>query len=374
MSDNYRVLRALRLYLVLDPGLCGGSEGLVRTAQAAAAAGVTAVQLRAPNWKKRLYAECGRELLKVLAPYDVPLFINDHADVAVAIGAHGVHVGQSDLSPEDCHRLMTPDMMLGLSVSNVSECLGVDPALVDYIGIGPYRATPTKKDAAAEIGLSGLTDIVSRAPCPSVAIGGIKAADVGSLDAADGDRGTGRTADDVRQARKTDFGSRILLGGRSPVGTDADVVDERRIHAEAFRHVGDRKPEHHVGRHQAMAVFRREIRLADMHAVSADGDGDVRVVVDEERHVVRGEHLEELPAAFGIKALLPVGSPELHGRDACRGSGLRRADQALGAAAETGIKHQIKTKSAKNPVVVGHDGPHSADVKSAGLIRWSPSR
>ena len=181
MSDNYRVLRALRLYLVLDPGLCGGSEGLVRTAQAAAAAGVTAVQLRAPNWKKRLYAECGRELLKVLAPYDVPLFINDHADVAVAIGAHGVHVGESDLSPEDCHRLMTPDMMLGLSVSNVSECLGVDPALVDYIGIGPYRATPTKKDAAAEIGLSGLTDIVSRAPCPSVAIGGIKAADVGSV-------------------------------------------------------------------------------------------------------------------------------------------------------------------------------------------------
>ena len=181
MSDNYRVLRDLRLYLVLDPGLCGGSESMVRTAQAAAAAGVTAVQLRAPDWKKRLYAECGRELLKALAPYDVPLFINDHADVAVAIGAHGVHVGQSDLSPEDCRRLMTPDMMLGLSVSNVPECLGVDPALVDYIGIGPYRATATKKDAAAEIGLSGLTDIVSRAPCPSVAIGGIKAADVGSV-------------------------------------------------------------------------------------------------------------------------------------------------------------------------------------------------
>ena len=76
---------------------------------------------------------------------------------------------------------MTPGMMLGLSVSNVSECLGVAPALVDYIGISPYRAPPPKKDAAAEIGLSGLSDIVSRAPCPSVAIGGIKAADVGSV-------------------------------------------------------------------------------------------------------------------------------------------------------------------------------------------------
>ena len=181
-----------RLPIVMD-GFISGVAALCAgrlcppAEKAAAAAGVTAVQLRAPDWKKRLYAECGRELLKVLAPYDVPLFINDHADVAVAIGAHGVHVGQSDLSPEDCHRLMTPGMMLGLSVSNVSECLGVDPALVDYIGIGPYRATPTKKDAAAEIGLSGLTNIVSRAPCPSVAIGdgvasgGIRPADVGSV-------------------------------------------------------------------------------------------------------------------------------------------------------------------------------------------------
>lgn len=181
MTDNARLRRLLRLYLVLDPDLCGGPEGMIQTAEAVARAGVTAVQLRAPAWKKRLYAECGRALLKALAPHDVPLFINDHADVAVAIGAQGVHVGQSDLSPEDCRRLMPPGMLLGLSVSNRAECLQVDASLVDYIGVGPYRATATKKDAAAAIGLEGLAGIVACSPCPSVAIGGIRTSDIGSV-------------------------------------------------------------------------------------------------------------------------------------------------------------------------------------------------
>lgn len=178
MIDQAKLRHLLRLYLVLDPDLCGGPEGMVRTAEAAACAGVTAVQLRAPHWKKRMYAECGHELLKALAPHDVPLIVNDHADVAVAIGAHGLHVGQSDLSPEDCRRLMPPDMILGLSISSMDECRRIDPNLVDYIGIGPYKDTATKKDAAAATGLAGLADIARASVCPSVAIGGIKAADV----------------------------------------------------------------------------------------------------------------------------------------------------------------------------------------------------
>lgn len=169
---------ALRLYLVLDPDLCGGELGMVQTAVQAAEAGVTTVQLRAPQWKKRRYAECGRALLKALAPYRVPLIVNDHVDVAVAIGAQGAHVGQDDLSPIDCRQLMPPEMILGLSVTNMTECLAVDAHVVDYIGIGPVWPTDTKKDAADAVGLPGLVDIVRASPCPSVAIGGITARDV----------------------------------------------------------------------------------------------------------------------------------------------------------------------------------------------------
>ena len=172
---------SLRLYLVLDPDLCGGSAGMVDTAIQAAKAGVTTIQLRAPNWKKRQYAECGRALLKALEPYHVPLIVNDHADVAIAIGAQGIHVGQDDLSVTDCRKLMPSDMILGLSVTNLEECLAVDPKLVDYIGIGPVWPTSTKKDAAEALGLPGLIEIVQHAPCPSVAIGGITAADVPSI-------------------------------------------------------------------------------------------------------------------------------------------------------------------------------------------------
>ena len=170
--------RILKLYLVLDPDLCGGFEGMVETAKEAAEAGATVVQLRAPDWKKRRLAACGREILKVLRPLGIPLIVNDHIDVAVAIGADGVHVGQDDLSPEDCRRQMPEGMILGLSVSNLDEARAVDPALVDYVGIGPVHNTSTKPDAAPALGIDGLHAVVDAAPCPSVAIGGIKTRDI----------------------------------------------------------------------------------------------------------------------------------------------------------------------------------------------------
>lgn len=186
----------LSLYLVLDPDLCGGAEGMVSTTLAAIQGGVTVVQLRAPNWKKRAVAECARELLRLM-PASVPLVINDHADVARAVGAAGVHVGQKDLSPEDCRLIVGPDAIVGLSIANDDELsrLIIDersrsspdddvsrpaddehsrlPRAVDYIGIGPVFPTGTKKDAAPVVGLDGLRRLLGNAPVPAVAIGGI---------------------------------------------------------------------------------------------------------------------------------------------------------------------------------------------------------
>lgn len=186
----------LSLYLVLDPDLCGGAEGMVSTTLAAIQGGVTVVQLRAPTWKKRAVAECARELLRLM-PTSVPLIINDHADVARAVGAAGVHVGQKDLSPEDCRLIVGPDAIVGLSIANDDELsrLIIDeqsrfspdddmsrPAddehsrlsrTVDYIGIGPVFPTGTKKDAAPVVGLDGLQRLLRDAPVPAVAIGGI---------------------------------------------------------------------------------------------------------------------------------------------------------------------------------------------------------
>ncbi|MCF0252998.1 MAG: thiamine phosphate synthase [Duodenibacillus sp.] len=164
----------LSVYLVLDPGLCGGARGMVETALAAARGGATCVQLRAPQWKKRELAECGRALLAALAPAGVPLIVNDHADVCAAIGAQGLHVGQDDLSPGDARAVIGPDRALGLSITHARQLAAVDASLVDHIGAGPVFTTATKPDADPATGWEGLAAICRGTALPAVAIGGIK--------------------------------------------------------------------------------------------------------------------------------------------------------------------------------------------------------
>lgn len=164
----------LLLYLVLDPDLCGGAEGMVRTARLAAENGATVVQLRAPNWKKRQWLATARELKSVLEPFGVPLIINDHIDIALAVDADGVHVGQDDMPVADVRRLIGPDKWLGLSVTNAVQMAEVPYELVDYLGIGPVYPTGTKSDAAPVVGVSAFAKLVAESRLPVVGIGGIQ--------------------------------------------------------------------------------------------------------------------------------------------------------------------------------------------------------
>ena len=163
----------LSLYLVLDPDLCGGAANMVRTARLAAQNGASVVQLRAPHWKKREWYDCARELKRVLAPLGVPLIVNDQVDIALAVDADGVHVGQNDLPADAVRRLIGPDKWLGLSVSNAVELAAVPAGVVDHLGIGPVFATATKTDAAPATGLPRLADLCAASRQPVVAIGGI---------------------------------------------------------------------------------------------------------------------------------------------------------------------------------------------------------
>lgn len=173
-SNGLKPALDLSLYLVLDPDLCGGSAGMVQTARLAAESGATVVQLRAPNWKKRQWLETAAELKAVLAPLGIPLIINDQVDVALAIDADGVHVGQDDLPVAETRRLIGPTKILGLSVSN-GEQLGDVPEGVDYLGIGPVYPTGTKLDASPVTGVTVFAQMVATTALPVVAIGGINA-------------------------------------------------------------------------------------------------------------------------------------------------------------------------------------------------------
>lgn len=170
-----------RTYLVTDPRLCG-ARGVVETVRLAVEGGVGAVQLRDPEASTRELCRLGDRLRATLDGTGVPLIVDDRVDVALAIGADGVHVGQSDLPALAAREILGDDGIVGLSVSTVAEVVeatALAVGVVDYLGVGPVLATPTKPDASAPVGLDGTRHLVAAAGhLPCIAIGGIDAANV----------------------------------------------------------------------------------------------------------------------------------------------------------------------------------------------------
>jgi len=162
----------LRLCLVTDRGLSRGRthEEIVA---AAVRGGATMVQLREKDADTRDFVERARALKAVLAAAGVAFVINDRVDVALAVDADGVHVGQSDMRVEDVRRLVGPDKIVGLSITNAGEIVRPDAMLADYLGVGPVYAQATKADAAPPLGVEGLRKMRALNGRPFMAIGGL---------------------------------------------------------------------------------------------------------------------------------------------------------------------------------------------------------
>lgn len=158
-----------RLYLVTDRSQMGGRD-IVWVVEAALRGGVTAVQLREKSCGTREFIEVARRLQPVLAAPGVPLIINDRVDVALAVGAEGVHLGQSDMDYATARRLMGPQALIGISAETLEQALAADG---DYLGVGPIFSTPTKPDAAPAWELDTLRRLRPQSKQLLVAIGGI---------------------------------------------------------------------------------------------------------------------------------------------------------------------------------------------------------
>ncbi|NBC47869.1 MAG: thiamine phosphate synthase [Gammaproteobacteria bacterium] len=165
----------LSVYLITDAAQCA-ARGLVATVAAAVRGGVTAVQLRDKHASDAELIAQGRALQAVLAGTGVPLIINDRIEVAKALGADGVHVGQSDAAAQEARAKLGAKAIIGLSVQTPALAWAVDPSLVDYVGIGPVFATTTKRDHSTPLGFDGLAAVCAASPVPAVAIGGLQAA------------------------------------------------------------------------------------------------------------------------------------------------------------------------------------------------------
>ena len=170
------------LYLVTDRSLSLGRT-TVNIVRAAVAGGVTCVQLREKSCPTKAFIEEARALKALLDCLEtpIPLIINDRLDVAMAIGADGIHLGQSDMALADARRLVGTTMCIGISAESLEDALRAEAEGADYIGISPVFATPTKNDTAPPLGLDGIRRIRAAVQLPLVGIGGIHQENAGAV-------------------------------------------------------------------------------------------------------------------------------------------------------------------------------------------------
>jgi len=161
--------KILRLVAITDDAEDRRTTLLDRVA-AAVRGGATSVQVRLKTASSREVVEITKA---IIARVDVPVIVNDRADIALAAGAAGVHVGEADLPVEAVRRFAPAGFIIGASLGSEVELLNAKNA--DYVGIGPVFGSDSKNDAGAAIGVDGFEKLAALVPHPAVAVGGITA-------------------------------------------------------------------------------------------------------------------------------------------------------------------------------------------------------
>jgi len=175
------------LYLVTDRGLSRGRSTL-EIVKAGVAGGVTCVQLREKDCSTRQFIKEALSIKEYLKENNIPLIINDRVDVAQAVQADGVHLGQTDMPLQMAKNILKNSMIIGISAESLEDAIRAEKDGADYIGVSPIYATPTKTDTAMPLGLEGLKKISRTVKIPKVAIGGLNKENAGEviLNGADG--------------------------------------------------------------------------------------------------------------------------------------------------------------------------------------------
>lgn len=170
----------LLLYAVTDRRWLADGETLYQAVEQVIDGGVTFVQLREKELAKDLFLEEAKEIKKLCNAQKIPFVINDSVDIALAMDADGVHVGQSDMEAGDVREKLGPDKIIGVSAQTVEQAKLAEAHGADYLGVGAVFATGSKDDAV-EVGPQTLRDICQAVSIPVIAIGGISKDNVSQL-------------------------------------------------------------------------------------------------------------------------------------------------------------------------------------------------
>lgn len=160
-----------KIYPITDTLISGLSHA--EQIKLLAAGGASLIQLREKKASPREFYEAAREAMLIGRRLGVRIIINDRVDIAIAVGADGVHLGQDDLPPDRVRSLLGEGPIIGFSTHTLEQALAADSAPVDYVAIGPVFHTSTKEKPDAVVGLEALSEIKRRISKPLVAIGGV---------------------------------------------------------------------------------------------------------------------------------------------------------------------------------------------------------
>lgn len=167
------------LYLCTDRRLMT-SPTIEASAESALRGGTTVIQLREKDCSSREFYELGLRVKKITERYNAPLIINDRVDIALAVGAAGVHVGQGDLPCKVVREIVGPDMIVGVSAATLDEAVRAEQDGADYLGVGAMYATATKTDTRP-VSMEELLKIRAAVKIPIVVIGGINKQTLGNF-------------------------------------------------------------------------------------------------------------------------------------------------------------------------------------------------
>ena len=162
---------SLRVYAVTDRHWLDG-RSLAQVVEESLAGGATMIQLREKDLDEKAFLEEAKTLKKLCGKYNVPFIVNDNVDIALAVDADGIHVGQSDMEAGRVREKLGPDKILGVSAQTVEQAIRAEEAGADYLGVGAVFPTGSKDDAESVSGET-LAAICEAVTIPVVAIGGI---------------------------------------------------------------------------------------------------------------------------------------------------------------------------------------------------------
>lgn len=167
------------LYLVTDRDVLKGRD-LKRAVEDAILGGTTLVQLREKNVSSKEFYKTAKKIKTITDKYNVPLIINDRVDIALAVNAEGVHIGQKDLPADIVRKIIGEDKILGVSANTIEDALKAEKDGADYLGVGAMFPTNSKKDAEST-SIETLKEIKNAVNIPIVAIGGVNENNVQKL-------------------------------------------------------------------------------------------------------------------------------------------------------------------------------------------------